>query len=73
MISTPYLFLNESRGNSKMASVQTKTPEPAKYKGPFKLFSSKFAAIWGLKMEKSLPQKLAIPLAVPLIDVGNAS
>lgn len=60
-------------GKNIIAIVHTKTPAPAKNSGPFKLISSRCAAISGLKILNNLPQKLATPLAVPRTGAGKAS
>lgn len=56
-----------------IAIVQIKTPAPAKYKGAFRFFARRSAAINGETMLNKRPQKLASPAAVPLIGAGNAS
>lgn len=57
----------------KMHTVLTKTPPPAIYSTPLVPWTSTWAAAIGAMMEKILPQKLAMPQAVPLTGAGKAS
>lgn len=65
-------------GRSAVVTTQPNVTPPARYKTllislPAPPPAYKCCAIRGLMMPKSLPQKLAIPHAVPRMGAGNAS
>lgn len=60
-------------GITKTTNVQANIPAPARYSTPSSLVSSTRAATSGEIILNTLPQKLAIPLAVPLIGAGKLS